>query len=540
NIKAVVLTPLLGVGTVARGLSFWEWFSKNKGFPNFLSEGDLIVPLASEYARIPLPGAKKYITMYGNSPGSIYDASHVTILARKDVGKRVFDLLNTKLSGPAFGDVIPANNDNEPGPLTARPALQNRPQQVQSDATFYDTAKIRIDFPARGSTIFADSLLNIKFRLKDSTNFAYVHLHFQDSDTFNLNKTRSQQTMPFTIMPEFPGKQTIWATAAYFTPDNSIAYYIDTFNLTVQNKATEQGFRINDSNIVIKGNIPYYPHYQVLYNSWTNLPNDDSLISVSFEPAGIVKYNDTTNAFTALQDGVTSATVNYKTFSTTVLMETEMPLSSFCINRTMAAGNFKNPAIWSKSVVPDICDSAVIQHAVTLDTSLQLTSIRINAGATLTLNNAAVTVKLGGADDGKSMIDNYGTLNITHGNVYVHGRVKLNAGSNFNMSGGKLKIDGNTGFNDTGVPDNLSLFEASPTMQSFSFSGDTLEIVDPPYGEASQAINCPYNFGVNSILVLGDGVSTTASTNPDGFGGLLFPNTIGRFILNANSKSGNR
>lgn len=541
NIKSAVLTPMLNVSKVTRALSFWEWFSKNKGYPDFLAESDLIVPLASESARIPLPGAKKYITAFDNSPGSIYDASHVTILARRDVGKKVFDLLNTKVSGPAFGDVIPANTDPEPGPLSARPALQKPLLRVEEEGTFYDTSKIKIDFPSAGSTIFADSLLNIKFRLKDSANLAYVHIRFQDNDTFSLNKTRSQQTTHFTIMPEYPGKQLVWAVAAYFTPDNSIIYHIDTFNLSIDNKAVAQGFRINDSDIVVKGNRPYYAPYQVLYNStWTNLPNNDSLITVSFDPAGIVKFDDTTKAFVALQDGITSVTVNYKNFSTTVLMQTEMPLSSFCINRTIAAGNFKNPAIWSKSVVPDICDSAIIQHAVTLDTSMHLSSLRINAGASLTINNSLATLQLGSADDGRAMIDNYGTLNITHGNVNVQGRVKLSAGSTFNMTGGKLKIDGNTGFNDTALPDSLSLFEASPTMQQFSFTGDTLQIVDPPYGEASQAINCPYNFGPNSILVLGDGISTTASTNPDGFGGTSFPNMIGNFILNASSASGNR
>lgn len=542
NVKAV-LTPMLGLGTVARGLSFWEWFSAQKGYPNFLSEGDLIVALESEHARTKLPGAKKYITMFNNSPGSSFDASHVTILARKDVGRRVFGLLNTKLSGPAFGDVIPANTDPEPGSLTSgRPALQNKAEQTEADITHYDTSKIKIDFPLRnGSTIFADSSLNLKFRLKDTAKLAYVHINFQNNDTFILKKTKAQQTVSFKIMPELPGTQTFWATAAYYTPDNSIAYYIDTFNVSVKNNAVEQDFRVNDSNIVIKAQNPYYPPFEVLYNGkWTNLPTDDSLINVTFEPAGIVKHNDTTNSLTAIQEGLTSATFQYKTFSTTVLLQTEMPLTSFCVNRTLASGNFKNPSNWSKGVVPDICDSAVIQHAVTLDTSVQLTSLRINAGATLTLNNPAITVRLGGADDGRSSIDNYGTLNITKGNIFVQGRVKLNAGSTFNMTGGKLKIDGNTGFNDTGFPGNVSLFEVSSSVKSFNFTGDTLQIVDPPLGSAGQAINCPYNFGPNSILVLGDGVSTTASANPNGFGGLSFPGTIGRLILNTGTKSGNR
>src|SRR5207253_1117555 len=77
-------------------------------------------------------------------------------------------------------------------------------------------------------------------------------------------------------------------------------------------------------------------------------------------------------------------------------------------------------------------------------------------------------------------------------------------------------------------------------MTSFSFSGGTLQINNPPYGALSQAINCPYNFGSNSMLILGVNTSSAASNNTDGFGGLLFPNTIGRLIINGGTRNGNR
>ena len=77
-------------------------------------------------------------------------------------------------------------------------------------------------------------------------------------------------------------------------------------------------------------------------------------------------------------------------------------------------------------------------------------------------------------------------------------------------------------------------------MTSFNFSGGTLQINNPPYGAASQALNCQYDFGNNSILVLGISNSTTASKNTDGFGGLSFPNKIGRLVINAGTRNGNR
>ena len=57
---------------------------------------------------------------------------------------------------------------------------------------------------------------------------------------------------------------------------------------------------------------------------------------------------------------------------------------------------------------------------------------------------------------------------------------------------------------------------------------------------ASQAISCPYNFGPNSTLILGNGVSTTASNNPNGFGGSNFPPVIGKLVLDAGTVANNR
>jgi hypothetical protein len=77
-------------------------------------------------------------------------------------------------------------------------------------------------------------------------------------------------------------------------------------------------------------------------------------------------------------------------------------------------------------------------------------------------------------------------------------------------------------------------------MSSFSFTGGTLQIIDPPIGVSSQALNCPYSFGVNSTLILGNGVSQTASSNPNGFGGSLFPPLLGTLILDAGTPGNNR
>jgi pimeloyl-ACP methyl ester carboxylesterase len=548
NVKAF-LNPLLVGFKIGSAITFLNWYSNNLGFPNFTAASDLIVPLESENARIPLPGAKRYISPFTNSPGSYFDASHISILGRKDVGQKVFNLLNSQLYGPLFGDVIPANTDADPNPVLAARSLKTaintsgKTLDVQvSDSTFYDTTKIRIDAPLKGAPGFAADTLGIKYRLKDTANLCYVMIHYQNTDTFFINKTKAQQTVEIPTESGFPGAQEIWAAAAYYTPDNGLKYYIDTFNVFVATPATLGGFRVNDSDILIKVGSNYIPPYQVSYqdNVWVPLPSTDSNVTVSFDPAGIIYRVDSNKVFKALTEGITTAVFKYNNITDTVIMQGVLPLDSFAINRTIAAGNFKNPAIWSKGEVPDLYDSVVVLHSITVDTSITVGSLRINAGSTLSINNAAVSLNLGFAEDSRNILDNYGTLVIQNGTINVQGKVKLNTGSTFNMSGGKIKIDGNTGTIDVSIKDGTSLFEAAPSLVAFNFTGGTLQFVDPPLGAASQTINCPYDFGPNSTLILGDGTSTTASKNTDGFGGNLFPNKIGKLIIDAAIKTGNR
>jgi hypothetical protein len=219
-----------------------------------------------------------------------------------------------------------------------------------------------------------------------------------------------------------------------------------------------------------------------------------------------------------------------------------MPYNSNCINQSVATGSFKNPATWSKGVVPDICDSVIINagHNITLDTSVTVRSLRIGSGGTLTINNAARTLQLGQTDDGYAIADNYGTLNISKGKLSINGKLKLNSASTFNMTGGSIVIDGNSNIKETSIDDGGYLFDVATNMQSFNFSGDTLQLIDPPFGAISQAINCTYNFGINSTLILGNGISLDKSNNVNGFGGSQFPAQIGKLILDAKTTTGNR
>ncbi|MFT3682667.1 MAG: hypothetical protein QM791_20590 [Ferruginibacter sp.] len=527
-----VLTGFLALGKAARALTFAEWYSQRKGFPNFLGDGDLIVPLGSQTARLAVNAPN--VTLFKNSPGASMDAWHSGILSRLDVGKRIFALLNTKRSSDLFANQIPPNLDPDPN-TSARPAA------TLAVTSSFDTTKIALWLPQRNGSTYADSNITVRLRLKDTAGLAYIRISFQGNDTFNFGRNPVQQ-FNIKASPYLTGRQTLWVMAIY-DKANETKYYVDTLGINVSNLAALQGFRAVNDHAELESGTAFKPAFEVQYNNqWVPLANNDLSIQVAFDTAGIVEYDAATASFNALKNGFVQATVSYKGFVATINLTSTLSLFNNCINRTIAGGSFKDPLIWSKGMVPGVCDSVVIQagHAVVADSSLKTASIRINSGGTFSITNAAVKIECGEKDQATSMIDNYGTLNISNGNIIINGRLKLNTGSTYNMTGGTIIINSNTGEQYTSLASGNACFEAATGMTKFSFTGGSLQITDPPLNAPVQSINCPYDFGDNTTLILGDGSSVKTSNNTNGFGSEQFPNKIGRLIINATIRTGNR
>lgn len=549
---------------------FLNYMSDRRNYPNYISYSDLVVPLRSQTAQQDenLPFVSKFL---GNDTITIkiplkvtvsiippisytsyipftitgLNGNHSAVLSRKDIGTRVFQLLNTKLTSNVFSNEMPVNDDAET-PYSLRPvnnnSTQNRPTALVQ--TFYDTTKVKIDAPVRNGSVFTDSIFQVKFRIKDTTRLAYYTIHFQNADSFRVSKTFAQQTIDLVPVASYAEDRKIWLTAAYDNASGTgVDYYVDSVTITPNNLATLQGFRVKPDVVEIVAGRTYYTDYEVNYGgNWVTLPVGTQGIAVSIDSVNVVSYDTATKSFNGLKEGGAIVNFTYNGFADSLLIKVIMPYNSNCVNKTLTGGSFKNPTTWSKGIVPGICDSVVINtgHTVTVDTSVTIRAVRISSGGTLIINNATYTLQLGQQDEGFNMADNYGTLNISNGGLLINGRIKFNASSTFTMSGGTITLDANKGVREMSIPDGVALFEAAPGMTSFNFSGGTLQVNNPPYGATSQTLNCPYDFGNNSTLVLGINTSGIASKNTDGFGGLSFPNKIGRLIVNAGTRNGNR
>lgn len=213
------------------------------------------------------------------------------------------------------------------------------------------------------------------------------------------------------------------------------------------------------------------------------------------------------------------------------------------VNRTRMSGEWNNPATWDKGIIPTELDSVAVLpgHTLSFNSSANIRGLSIAAGGTVSINATGIQVRVGNNAVNNKNVTVNGSLTIANGRLLIHGGLSQREGSNFLMTGGELVIDGNNGTSAGSVADGTHLFEVASNISGFSFTGGTLQIIDPPFGANSESIKCTgFNFGENTILKLGNGVSTTASNQLNGFGGSLLPLQIGELVLDAASNENNR
>lgn len=521
-----------------RIVRFLNNFATTKGITNFTGDGDMISSLSSQAANavLSLPHITKVTSA---DPAQVV---HNAGFGNQTISRKIYNILNTAISSPAFANTIPAKITAAATAVAQKvvKVLYDTSKIVTDDRQFISNGSFR---PMAGNSIFSDTTIRLKFRVKDTARLQYIFINFQDTMYTTISKERNQEVM-LKIKGDYhlSGVQGITAVGVYETSD-SIKYHADTINTYVKVPDSIQDFRVTVEEYDLHDGMPYYPSYEIkIKGEWKPLPPSDSLIQIRIEVPSKVAYDTTRLAFDATADGFSRVYFRFMTFRDTVALECLLSQSLTGVNRTVINGNFKDSATWSKGRPPLPGDSIIISagHAIVLDRSVQVRSLRIDSLGSLIINNSNLRLTLGDAEDGAFVVDNYGTLNISNGTLTVRGRVKHNKASFFSMSGGNLVIDGNTGSTITSLQNGLYLFQATPQMQSFAFTGGILQIIDPPIGVASQAINCPYNFGLNSTLILGNGISLTASNSPGGFGGSLFPPVIGKLVLDAGTTTGNR
>ena len=297
------------IGNAARIFTFTEWYSQQKGYPNYLGDGDCVVPIKSQLAGDTTTRAT--VSRYTSpSVTQLYDYSHIGIHHRTDVGNEVLSLLNSSITGNLFANNIPANNTPN------RPFAQNI-EKMRMVNDYYDTLKVKIEVPVRGSVQFVDSSLLITYKLKDTVGLVKVQTIFQAQPYTSVSRT-PLQSYNVQVSPNFLNKQTIYVIATYRINGNTDRH-IDTLSVNVQTTATVQTFSVSPEFAEIQRGQPFNPAYTAVYSTFiASVPYNDPNISVVVDNPSVVAYNTAGHYFIGLDTLSTFAVVGYKNKTDTI------------------------------------------------------------------------------------------------------------------------------------------------------------------------------------------------------------------------------
>lgn len=224
----------------------------------------------------------------------------------------------------------------------------------------------------------------------------------------------------------------------------------------------------------------------------------------------------------------------------------------------VANGNWGDGATWSTGTVPTSSDTATIAgYTVTLGgaapSPYACSSLGIGNGGTLVIPSGTLNIGAAGGSNKAITFARGATLNISGGTLNHNGFVLFNDSSNFVMSAGTLKIDGNNGTDAGSVPIGTDLLQIGTAAKPYSFgnidlTGGTITFVDPHrfngnvLGYRGSIVK---NISAANTIVLGDGAST--QTSSIGTGGFVINTvlssarlSVGSLTVNGGNTVGNR
>lgn len=229
-----------------------------------------------------------------------------------------------------------------------------------------------------------------------------------------------------------------------------------------------------------------------------------------------INFTKTTYLVDAVRVAINSPLVTDYQEIDAVGLRCELPGNA---KRSVQNGNWSNTATWEGGSLPTINDTVLIgPHIVALDANGNAASVVVSNAGTLNINsNSTLNIGPFGSGGGNKALDIQGVFTMNTGTVNIGGRLVTASRSSFTLSGGTIAVDGNTGTLATGTPDNQYLVDFPAGLTTFSFTGGTINIIDPPLGATGNTLRSNYNFSSGSTIKFGNGVSTTAGGNANGF-----------------------
>jgi len=292
-------------------ISFLDSYFEYKGVPNHFNDGDFVVHLSSQLAGSPVIWNNN--TVFKNK--NFYDANHLEIYNRIDVGDSVRNLLNDSVKSNKFGkEILPNTNVRSSSSGNYNWDINSLTKTVER---VFDKSHIEIISPLENSQFKVNDPIEIVYQLKDTENLMFLFYSFQNNSNLYFDKSSKQQ-LKFQISPDFIGEQKITVMAAYDYGNKTIQH-IDTLIINVVTDEVVKDFRIDPFIANVFEGERYYPKMTAIYKTFlSNVPSNSNKLKINIDDPSVVIYDDILHCFIGIKQETTFASIEYEGIRDTI------------------------------------------------------------------------------------------------------------------------------------------------------------------------------------------------------------------------------
>ena len=223
-----------------------------------------------------------------------------------EVGTKVSLLLNSNTNSNLFANI----------PATVAPGKSAQYTPKLKLATV--EGRIKILYPAANAEYKTGDTMTVKLKV-DTLGLKSFGLFFQDQ---SLTELPASPNLEFKVIisPEYIEHQSVIAIGNYFISDSS-SISTASVDLKVNPAGSIIDFNVTPAVIMIEKSKTISPKYEATFTNAIAQIGQTDLIKVTIKDTNLLAYNYTTNQFTGLAKGSTTAEITYRGITKTVFFE---------------------------------------------------------------------------------------------------------------------------------------------------------------------------------------------------------------------------
>jgi pimeloyl-ACP methyl ester carboxylesterase len=323
--------PGAATGTDAFVNSINAYISLHYGYPNYLSNSDVVVPVSSQFPSLninSIPEVEDINTIFPATNSYGLNRNHLQITDDIAVGTKVMRLLNSSINSGYFANQMAANPN---GNSSAIYKVESAAQASDSILNYIDTVHVKIVNPKTRTNLYVDSTSDISVFINDTVGLKRTQLFFQ-GDYYESSSKVASQTFNVKVQSNAIGLSMLMIKGIYDSLGFTICHS-DTVVINIVSADTLKGFYVSQKSQNLNSNQFFLPSYNAVYTTYIgSLNNNIDSLTFSIADTNVVKYVDSVRQFITKDTGTTHIIFNYKGFTDSAFIYVGFPVDESITN----------------------------------------------------------------------------------------------------------------------------------------------------------------------------------------------------------------